>query len=240
MSSPRVGQRLTKTAILSAFWLTLTGMAFALAPSAGRAQRTAAVSGRISLLYQGNRLARDVGHAVVWLETSRPVAATTGTVQIIMEGKAFRPSVVVVTVGSNVSFPNNDPFDHNVFSFAQEARFDLGFYGRGVARSATFRRPGIIRVYCNVHSRMSAFVVVRENPYFTQPSADGSFEIAKVRPGTYTLRAWHERAREHSQEVEVTSSGLGGLDIQLDGRRYRYMRYRNKYGHPYSRRGRRY
>jgi plastocyanin len=205
------------------------------------AQRGPAVSGKIVVLDKGNKPATDVGQAVVWLEPDRPAPVTPVTTQIVTSDKAFRPRVVVVTVGSTVRFPNSDPFDHNVFSLSEEGLFDLGLYGRGAARSATFTRPGVIRVFCNVHAQMSAFVVVRDSPFYAQPAGDGSFLIDQVPPGQYTLRAWHERAAELSpQVVQVTTAGLRGIQLQLDARGYKFVQHLNKFGQPYPTRGRRY
>lgn len=214
------------------------------AAMAGRtalAQRGPAVSGKIVVLDKGNKPSTDVGRAVVWLEAAvaAPVAPTTA--QIVTSDKEFKPRVVVVPIGSTVAFPNSDGFDHNVFSLSQEGPFDLGLYGRGTAKSTQFPRPGIIRVYCNVHAQMSAFVVVRDSPWYAQPSGDGSFTIGPVPPGDYTLRAWHERAAElPPQPVKVPASGLAGLDLQLDARGYKFVQHLNKFGQPYPTRGRRY
>ncbi len=204
------------------------------------AQQNESISGRVSLLYAGQRPARDVGQAVVWLETDRPIATTPDTVQIIMAGKAFHPQVVVVSLGSTVTFPNNDGFDHNVFSHSGTAQFNLGFYGPGSSRSHIFTNSGIVRVYCNVHARMTAFVVVRDNPYFTQPSGDGSFLLTNVPSGRYVLHAWHERAGERAEAIEVPSGGLENYEIMLDARRLSDVRFRSTYSHPYATRGRRY
>src|SRR5690242_11557759 len=114
-----------------------------------------AVSGRVSIAEKGNKSGSDVGQAVVWLEGANPQPAPAKPVSIITEGKEFRPRVAVVTAGSTVTFPNNDPFNHNVFSLSDEAPFDLGLYGRGQSKSTRFSRPGVIRVYCNVHATMA-------------------------------------------------------------------------------------
>jgi plastocyanin len=205
------------------------------------AQRGPSVSGKIVVLDKGNKLATDVGRAVVWLESPRAVRVTPVAAQIVTSDKEFKPRVVVVTVGSTVDFPNSDPFDHNVFSLSQEGLFDLGLYGRGVAKSTRFTRPGIIRVYCNVHAQMSAFVVVRDSPFYAQPGGDGTFTIGPVPPGEYALRAWHERAAElPPQAVQVGASGLSGLELQLDARGYKFVQHLNKFGQPYPTRGRRY
>ncbi len=204
------------------------------------AQRGAAVSGRVAVSARGGKPASDVGNALVWLATDGPIRMRPDTTEILMVGKEFRPRVTVMPVGSVVRFPNRDPFNHNAFSVSAEGQFDLGLYGRGRSKDVTLERAGIVRVYCNVHARMSSFTVVRDNPYFAQPAGDGTFVIQNVPPGRYTLHAWHERAQEYSLEVEVTDTGVTGLDIQLDASGYRYAQHKNKYGRPYSRRGRRY
>jgi len=205
------------------------------------AQRGPVVSGKIVVLDKGNKPSTDVGQAVIWLESPRAVPVTPMTAQVVTSDKEFKPRVVVVTVGSTVEFPNSDPFDHNVFSLSQEGLFDLGLYGRGMAKSARFTRPGIIRVYCNVHAQMSAFVVVRDSPFYAQPGGDGSFSIGAVPPGTYTLRAWHERAAElPPQAIQVGAQGVRGLELQLDARGYKFVQHLNKFGQPYPTRGRRY
>ena len=225
--------------------LRYTALGFAATLLGGRpavAQRGPAVSGKIVVLDKGNKPAQDVGQAVAWLESAATAPVTPMVAQIVTSDKEFKPRVVVVTAGSTVEFPNSDPFDHNVFSLSQEGLFDLGLYGRGNAKSARFTRPGIIRVFCNVHAQMSAFVVVRDSPLYTQPSGDGSFLIEPVPPGSYTLRAWHERAAElpGGRMLQVGTSGLRGVELQLDARGYKFVQHLNKFGQPYPTRGRRY
>lgn len=192
------------------------------------------------MLDRGDHPADDVGQAVAWLESSRAIPTTPATAQIGTEKKEFSPHVLVIPAGSTVSFPNHDPFNHNVFSLSEEAPFDLGLYSRGEARSVVFARPGIVRVYCNVHAQMSALVVVRDNPYFTQPASDGSFTIPAVVAGHYVLHVWHERAPEVTRPIDVPASGLDGLVIELDARGYRFKPHLNKNGKPYPQQGRRY
>jgi plastocyanin len=211
------------------------------APGVARAQRGVGVSGRVVLLDKGNKPARDVAQAVVWLEADHPVPVAPVAAQMVTSEKELRPRVVVVTVGSTVTFPNTDPFDHNVFSLSAEGPFDLGLYSRGTAKSVQFNRPGVIRVYCNVHAQMSAFVVVRDSPYYGQPGSDGSFSIPNVPPGDYSLHAWQERAAEIApQPVKVGPAGVSGLDIHLDATGYKFVQHLNKFGQPYPTHGRRY
>jgi plastocyanin len=204
----------------------------------GAAQHAADVRGHVTLLEKGNRQGNDVGQAVVWLDTRRPVQPVTA--EITTSEKSFSPHVLVVPAGSTVSFPNHDPFNHNVFSLSEEQPFDLGLYGRGQTRSVRFTRAGIIRVYCNVHAQMSALIVVRDGPYFAQPEGDGSFALPPVPAGRYLLHAWHERAGELTQSLDVPSGGLADVAVQLDARGYRFKPHLNKYGQPYPQEGRRY
>ena len=205
-----------------------------------RAQGNPSVSGRLTVLDKDDKVAEDVGHAVIWLETAQPVPTPPGRADMSTENKQFLPSVVVMTVGSTLTFPNHDPFNHNVFSLSDVGPFDLGLYGRGEGKTITFQKPGIVRVYCNVHAQMSGFVLVRDNPYFAQPAADGSFSIPNVPPGEYIVHAWHERAKEYSRDLRVPPNGLDDLQLTVDARGYKYKAHLNKYGQPYSDSGRRY
>lgn len=191
------------------------------------------VSGRITMLEKGDKPSPDLGSAVVSLEGTAGGAGSPATVEIAINDKAFVPRVVVVPVGSIVRFPNHDPFDHNVFSANEPDPFDLGQYGRGDARQRTFARPGLVRVFCNVHPRMVAFVQVMASSYYTQPAADGSFTIDDVPAGQYTLYVWHERSPEATQALAVGPAGVAGLDVTLDARGFRWVPHKNKYGKDY-------
>jgi len=201
-------------------------------------RRAGDVRGHLTVLDQGDRQAGDVGQAVLWLDGPAPVQAVS--VEMTTANKSFSPHVLVVPVGSTVSFPNHDPFNHNVFSLSEEQPFDLGLYGRGATRSVRFTRAGVIRVYCNVHAQMSALIVVRDGPHFAQPEGDGSFVLPQVPPGRYLLHAWHERAPELTQPLEVPPGGLADVALQLDARGYRFKPHLNKHGQPYPQEGRRY
>jgi plastocyanin len=197
----------------------------------------------LGLLERDDKPAKDLAQAVVWLEPVQRGAgiASPETLRVVTADKEFRPRVTVVGVGATVTFPNNDPFDHNVFSLSQEAPFDLGLYGRGQSKSVQLSRPGIIRVYCNVHPQMSAFILVRDTPWYATPRADGSFAIGGVPPGDYVLRAWHERAGPFgARPLVVGAAGVTALDLRLDARGYKFVQHLNKFGQPYARRGRRY
>jgi plastocyanin len=201
---------------------------------------TGAVAGRMTIMDKGNRPAEDVGQAVVWLTGANAPAPTPMAAEITTSEKALSPHVLVVPVGSTVSFPNHDPFNHNVFSLSEENPFDLGLYGRGETRSVRFTRPGVVQIYCNVHAQMSAIVVVRDSPWYTQPQSDGSFSLGSVPPGRYTLHAWHERVPEVTRQLQVPDAGIADLSLALDARGYRFKPHLNKFGQPYPQQGRRY
>jgi plastocyanin len=201
---------------------------------------SAAVRGRVTMLDKENQPGDDVGQAVIWLsgapaQPRPPVQTDVGNSE-----KEFSPHVLVVPVGSTVTFSNYDPFNHNVFSLSEENPFDLGLYGRGEVRKVRFERPGLVRVYCNVHAQMSALIHVRDSPWYTQPSSDGSFTLGAVPAGNYTLHAWHERSPQVIRQLVVPADGLDQLTIELDARGYQFEPHLNKHGQPYPQQGRRY
>jgi plastocyanin len=212
-----------------------------LAPADLAGQRTGTtVTGRVSLLDKNGRAATDVDQAVIWLAGGNAPAVPPDTVEMATENKQFVPRLVLLPVGSTVGFPNHDPFNHNVFSLSPEAPFDLGLYGRGGVKRVTFGKPGIIRVFCNVHAQMRALIVVRETGLVTQPGADGSFKLEQVPPGDYVLHAWHERAPEVTQSLRVGAAASEPLSLTLDARGYRFVQHKDKNGRSYGDRSRRY
>lgn len=122
---------------------------------------------------------------------------------ISQKDEQFVPHLVAVTIGSSVSFPNDDPFFHNVFSLSRGASFNLGRYPSGMTRSRVFRKPGIVKVFCELHSHMSAVVRVFDHPWFTIPDDRGAFAIHGVPAGQHTVVAWHERIGERRDRVSI-------------------------------------
>ncbi len=198
------------------------------------------VSGMVTLEERPGAERGDVRGAVVYLESPGRVvpvsdvpAMRSGT--IVMRGREFLPHVRVVLAGGTVSFPNEDPFRHNVFSSAELGPFDLGLYPRGETRSASFPRPGAYPIYCNIHSRMVSFVVAVPTRWATQPEEDGGFVLQGVPAGAYILHAWHERGTaELTREIVVPPGGLADLRLTIDARSYVPAPHLNKFGRPYS------
>jgi len=129
--------------------------------------------------------------------------------------QAFVPRVLAVPVGTTVDFPNLDAIYHNVFSVSPARRFDLGKYPRGDSRAVTFPKPGVINVYCDIHSDMAAFIVVLPNRAFTQPDEDGSFRLPELPAGRYTVRWWHPDFEGGTREVTVPSDGDATVDVEF-------------------------
>jgi plastocyanin len=188
--------------------------------------------GRIHVVEKGGKGAEDLADAVVWVEGPR-VKPRPSSATIVMKGKRFAPRVVVVPVGGSVEFPNQDRILHNVFSVSGDNRFDLDLYKSPKSGTWTFRHAGLVRVYCNIHPQMSAYVLVRDNPFWARPAADGSFEIAEVPAGEWALKAWHERSGESTRPVTVAEDGVVELALTLDASRWKRAPHKNKFGQDY-------
>jgi plastocyanin len=117
--------------------------------------------------------------------------------------EAFVPYVLAITVGTTVDFPNHDRTYHNVFSLSRPRRFDLGRYPQGESKSLRFDRPGVVRVFCDIHSHMSAFILVFAHRFFATTDAEGRFRLDDVPPGAYTLVAWNDGQVRDSRLVRV-------------------------------------
>jgi plastocyanin len=161
--------------------------------------------------------ASDASRAVVYLERA-PRAAFEGREPIRMRidqrNESFVPHVLAVTVGTVVDFPNSDSTYHNVFSLSKAKRFDLGRYANGHSKAVRFDRPGIVRVFCDIHSHMSAFVLVFDHRYFDTTDADGRYRIDGIPPGIYNVAAWHEGERRDVRSVTIPSQG-GVVELDL-------------------------
>ncbi|MBI4910713.1 MAG: hypothetical protein HY820_44275 [Acidobacteria bacterium] len=158
-------------------------------------------------------IAAEFDRVVVYLEGTLPAvpavqtAVQTVVQRVVQKNRRFLPDVLAVPAGSQVSFPNQDPIFHNVFSLSKAKLFDLGNYPRDQTRTVTFPKPGIVFVNCHLHPNMSAAIVVTPNSVFARPASDGSFQLPDVPPGKYTIVAWHKTAGYFRQTVTVTGAG---------------------------------
>src|SRR5215216_2874930 len=146
---------------------------------------------------------RPAQYAVVWLDASAPITEPKQKVVLDQRNVSFFPHVLAIRVGTSVEFPNNDKVFHNVFSFRDGKKFDLGMYPKGVMKRIVFDKPGLSRLFCNIHPNMAAYVMAVETPYFAVSDDTGAFTIAGVPPGTYTYHAWHPGGQPLTGSVTV-------------------------------------
>jgi hypothetical protein len=203
------------------------------------AAQEATVHGRVDVLHH-SRHESGSGDVVVWLSTARPIPAATPVpgARLSQKNKRFTPHVVAVRVGTEIEFPNQDPFFHDVFSIYRGKPFDLGLYEAGTTRKVRFSEPGVSYIFCNIHPQMSAAVIALPTPYFAVTASDGSFQISHVPPGHYKLEVWYERATESdltplASELEV-HAGENAVDLIEVHSADTPGEHLNKYGQPYS------
>jgi plastocyanin len=147
---------------------------------------------------------------------AKPVQPPEKPIQVVIQKDAtFRPHVLPVLVGTTVEWPNNDDIYHNVFSMSEAKPFDLGIYKNKEIKRVTFDKPGRVDVFCSIHTRMSCIILVLTNPFFASTDKNGNFTIPNVPPGTYELKAWHERLPAQTKTITVPESGDVPVDFVL-------------------------
>jgi plastocyanin len=160
----------------------------------------------------------DRSRSVVYLETApRGAFEPTETPRAVMDqrNETFVPHVLAIPTGTTVDFPNSDRIYHNVFSLSKTEPFDLGRYATGRSKQVRFDRAGIVRVFCEIHSHMSAFILVFSHPFFAMTDAEGRYRIDNVPPGTYSVIAWNEGVSSDPSPVTVLNGAVAELDIAL-------------------------
>lgn len=206
--------------------------------------RSAAISGKVELAFSQDPNVRkhlDYSGVVVWLE---PVSGAAGMpararhAEMLQKNKTFSPHVLAIAVGTIVDFPNRDFIFHNAFSNYNGEAFDIGLYPPRTTKSMPFSRPGVVRVFCNIHPTMSAVIVVLKSPYFAVSDRNGALRIGEVPPGSYRLHVFHERATEQTLEalsriVEVPAEGAQLPSIPVSESGYIQLPHKNKFGKDY-------
>jgi plastocyanin len=200
-----------------------------------RGARNGAIAGRVELRRVASPAERrptvaDVGtpaaaldvsdrlKSVVYLDSApRGAFEQVETPRAVMDqrGERFAPHVLAITTGTIVDFPNSDRIYHNVFSLSKTRQFDLGRYAAGHSKPVRFDRAGVVRVFCEIHSHMNAFILVFSHPFYSLTDNDGRYRIDNVPPGAYNVIAWNEGVSSEARPVVVPDGGVGELDFTL-------------------------
>jgi len=177
-------------------------------------------SGRPSVgdLTAGQHPPIDRRRVVVYLESAPRQAFSDllpGRARMDQRGQTFVPHVLAVTAGTVVDFPNNDKTFHNVFSLSRVRTFDLGRFAPGRTGAVRFDRPGIVPIFCDIHSHMNAYVLVFGHPYFAVSDEAGRYTITDVPAGTYSLAVWSELGTAPARRVTVAESAIVEADFRV-------------------------
>lgn len=194
--------------------------------------------GRVEVVSKGRAVPGQAGAAVVWFEPDRAVAVKppARAPEMITRKKEFTPRILVAERGATVAFPNRDPILHNVFSVSDPRPFDLGLLGEGEAGRVRFERPGVVRVFCNVHHDMVGYVLVLGTPFHASPDARGDFRLRDLPPGPGTLTVWHEQAEPWT--VRLTLPAEGPVRARIELTKPRIPPHLDKFGRSYLQRRR--
>lgn len=192
------------------------------------------VSGTLEVILKGEKKKDDLSSAVVYLDELKEATVSEMKKDFSMstKNKELSPRAMAVPLGSKVVFPNYDPIFHNLFSVSAPNDFDLGLYKGGASKSHSFTKPGIVRVFCNVHPQMSATIVVANSPYYSNVDKSGNFRLGEIPDGTYMLRAYTEEGQTE-QKIQVSNSPLK-VKLSIDGRNFKKLKHKNKFGKDYS------
>ena len=221
-------------------WLWLICSSAVIGPLFG-----SSVSGRVELRDSQDSAVskkKDFGGVVISLSPAGGVEAVKlepGRARMVQKNKTFTPHVLAVTTGTVVDFPNFDPIFHSAFSNYNGQVFDLGLYAPGSTRSVRFSRPGIVRIFCNIHDQMSAIIVVLSSPWFDVTKQDGTFRIPDVPPGEYRVNVFHERAIPATLDAATKVISVGADPVTLPAiaiseSGYLAIPHKNKYGRDYT------
>lgn len=181
---------------------------------------------------------------VVWLtQAGKSLSVqppTPGRFRLVQKNRTFTPHLLVIPVGSVVSFPNEDPFFHNVFSLFNGKRFDLGLYEAGSSREVEFSREGVSYIFCNIHPEMSAVVIALATPLFAVADASARFSLHTVPPGDYELHVWIEGTLQPaldrlSRSIALKNNETANVTIDASSTYHPARDHLNMYGKPYPR-----
>lgn len=243
-ASRRRHRRAWPRALVNRALVTLAAAAAATALAGSMAAPLAAeeLRGRIDLVARdgkGKARGSDPTQAVVYFESAatppHPPKPPETAYRLVTHNKEFTPHILAVPVGSRVQFPNQDKILHNVFSVSPGNAFDLGIYRSGPPKEKRFEQPGLVRVFCNVHQSMVAYILVLDTAHYVAPAGDGSFRLTGLPKGPGKLTVWHEQADPWSVELSLPlAEDAAPVAARLVVVRPKLPLHLTKTGDPYS------
>lgn len=170
-----------------------------------KTKSTPVMAKRYDIVTKGGVLSTNPPVAVVYLEGSLAAPSKAQVRQIVQKDYLFHPSLLPVQVGTKVEFPNQDDAYHNVFSFSQAKRFDLGRYRPEdkPVPSQVFDKAGMITLRCDIHEHMRGIILVLDTPHFVVSGTDGSFKLTGLPAGSFKLKAWINSRKTLEQAVHL-------------------------------------
>jgi len=181
--------------------------------------------------------------AVLWLEalegTPVPPFPPHGRYTLLQKDRMFTPHLLVVPVGSVVSFPNADPFFHNVFSLFDGKRFDLGLYEAGSSKEVPFQREGVSYIFCNIHPQMGAVVLSLSTPLYAVADSTDSFTLHNVPAGDYKVHVWVEGVPQSTLDglthrIHLLSGSIDLGEFHVSATPQSPVNHTNKFGRAYD------
>lgn len=154
--------------------------------------------------------------SLIPLEPGSPPPAPVVGGTIVQSDEQYAPFVSAVTVGSSVSFPNEDRIQHHLYSVSKAKRFEKPLYAPGSTEAVVFDQPGVVALGCNIHDWMIAYLLVVGTPHYAKSGQDGRAELTGVPPGRYRLEVWHPRlAQPMTREVTVAAGANQAAAFEL-------------------------
>jgi plastocyanin len=194
------------------------------------------VSGTVEVLLKGEKKKTDLSTVIIYLDpisqSNIPQEAVKKSFTMATKNKQFLPRVLAIPAGSKVQFPNFDSIFHNIFSVSAPNQFDLGLYKGGASKTQSFQQPGVVKVFCNVHPQMSATIVVSASPFYTVADQTGNFMLGDIPNGSFQLRAYAEEGQT-LKKIDVADKALQ-VKLTIDGRGFKKLKHKNKFGKDYS------
>jgi plastocyanin len=214
------------------------GIALVTAPFAlGAPVERGSLAGQVTVVRASMRPAPPVDQVIVYLDDAPALdPMPKGPFEMAQADKSFAPPLLIVPVGATVAFPNRDGYYHNVFSPTPDAKFDLGLYRGGIAKTVTLEKPGVVSVYCNIHVQMNANVIVVPNSYYARVGSDGHFVIQRIPAGNWHATIWSPFGAPAREAIQVEPGKETQLRVTVRQRTAdeRHLNKEGKEYQPYS------